>query len=81
MSSGGEKHAAAAIRIKVALDSIQEAQRLIEHAKKALSAVAGMSSERKRVGCLSQQLTWTWFAVSATANRLRRTTRPAPHGK
>jgi len=81
MTSHRERHDAAAIRVKVALDSIQEAQRLIEQAMQALSAVAGMSSERKTLGCLSNRLTWTWFAVSAAAHRLSAQRPPSAHGQ
>jgi hypothetical protein len=81
MTSDGERHDAAAIRVKVALDSIQEAQRLIEQALQALSAVVGMSSERKTVGHLSNRLTWTWFAVSAAAHRFSAQRPPSAHGK
>jgi hypothetical protein len=67
-----ERQPAAASRVDVALRSIQEAQELIEQATHLLSAVAGMHSGCKRLGCLSSQLTWAWFAVAATANRRRR---------
>lgn len=62
-------------RVDVALGSIQEALQLIEDASQALSAIAGMGSERKRLGCLSNQLTWAWFRVAATNNRSRRRAR------
>ena len=48
---------------------------------KVLSALAGMGSERKRLGCLSSQPTWAWFAVTATANRRRRRSSSAPPDK
>jgi len=67
-----EHQAAVASRVDLVLCSIQEAQELIEQARQALSAVAGMDPERMRLGCLSSQLTRAWFAVVATANRRRR---------
>lgn len=73
-----ERQAATAGRVHVALGSIQEAQELIEQARHLLSAVAGMQSGRKRLRCLSSQLTWAWFAVAATANR-RRPSGDYPH--
>jgi hypothetical protein len=72
-----EREAVAHSRVDVALHSIQEAQELLEQARHLLSAVAGMASARKRLGCLSSQLTWAWFAVAATANRRRRCSRSA----
>jgi hypothetical protein len=66
-----ERQAAAASRVDVALRSIQEAQELIEQAKQELSVVAGMGPQRKKLRCLSTQLTRAWFAVAATANRRR----------
>ena len=66
-----ERQPEATSRVDVALHSIQEAQELIEQARHLLSAVAGMHSGRKRLGCLSSQLTWAWFEVAATANRRR----------
>jgi hypothetical protein len=71
----GERQARAARRIEVALDSIQEAQQLVQMASQALAAIAGMGSERKRLACLSHQLTWAWVAVAATNNRARRQAR------
>jgi hypothetical protein len=68
----GERRASAARPAGVALDSIQEAQQLIEKASQALSAIAGMGPQRERLGCLSNQLTWAWFAVAAMNNRARR---------
>lgn len=68
----GERQPAPASRVDLALCSIQEAQQLVEQARQVLSAVAAMGSERKRLACLSSQLTWAWIAVAATANRRRR---------
>jgi hypothetical protein len=80
MTSDRERQAATAIRVRIALDSIDEAQHLIEQAMQALSAVDAMRPEHQKIACLSVRLTWTWFAVNAAANRLRRRARPAPHG-
>ena len=73
-----ERQAAAASRVDLVLCSIQEAQELIEQARQALSTVAGMSPERKRLGCLSSQLTRAWLTVAATANRHWRCSTSAP---
>jgi len=80
MTSYRERQAAAAIRVRIALDSIDEAQRLIEQAMQALSPVDAMRPEHHKIACLSVRLTCTWFAVNAAANRLRRRARPALHG-
>ena len=72
MTPDCERQAAAEIRVQVALDSIQEAQRLIEQATQALSRVDGMIPEWRRVGSIFEQLTQIWHAVGAGANRLRR---------
>jgi hypothetical protein len=81
MTSNGERHAAAALRVKIALDFIQEAQQLTVQAMRALSAVAGMRAERKSVARLSNRLTWTWVAVAAAANRRGHSPCSAPHVK
>jgi hypothetical protein len=75
VSLDGERKAVADRRVDVALSSIQEAQELIEQARQVLSTVAGMGPQRKRLGCLSSQLTWAWVAVVATNNRARRRAR------
>jgi hypothetical protein len=75
MTLNGERQVRAARRIEVALDSIQEAQQLVEKASQALSAIARMGPERKRLRRLSSQLIWTWVAVAATNNRVRRRAR------
>ena len=66
------RQATAEIRVQMALNSIQEAQRLVEQATQALSRVDGMIPEWKRLGSLYDRLHRTWYAVSAGANRLRR---------
>jgi len=71
VSLDGERPAAAASRVDLALCSIQEAQELIEQARQLLSAVPAIGSQRKRLARLSSQLTWAWIAVAATANRRR----------
>jgi hypothetical protein len=72
MTPDRDRQATAEIRVQVALDSIQEALRLIELATQALSRVDGMIPESSRAGSISDHLAHTWFAVSAGANRLRR---------
>jgi len=72
MTSISEEGAARVIRVAAALDSIQEALRHIEQATQALSGVDRMILERKKMHSLSDELTRTWFAVGAAANRLCR---------
>jgi len=72
MSSDRDRQAPAEIRVQLALDSIQEAQRLVEHATQTLSRVDGMIPESKNLGSLSDRLTQAWYAVRAGVNRLRR---------
>lgn len=67
-----DRQAAAETRVQVALDSIQEAHRLIEQATQALSRVDGMIPEWRSAGSVSGRLMQTWYAVAAGANRLRR---------
>ena len=66
-----DRQPAAEIRVKNALDSIEEALRLVEQATQALSRVDGMIPEWERLGSLCDRLQQTWYAVSAGANRLR----------
>lgn len=80
MTSGRHRQAAAATRLRIALDSIDEAHRLIEQAVQALVGVDAMKPEQRKIARLSVRLTWTWFALKAAANRLRRPARPIPHG-
>lgn len=72
LTSDSHRQAAAEVRVHEALDSIQEAQRLIEQAAHALSSLDGMIPEWRNVGSISDRLTQAWYAVSAGANRLRR---------
>ena len=72
MTCNRDRHAAAQIRVQLALDSIQEAQRLIRQAAQALSRVDGMIPESRRAGSIADHLAQTWLTVSAGANRLRR---------
>ena len=81
IASNRQRQAAAAIRVTIALDSIDEAQRLIEQAMQALSTVDAMRPERQKLACLSRRLIWTWFALKAAANRLRHSPSPASHGR
>jgi len=71
-TSDRDRQTAAEIRVHLALDSIQEAQELIEQATQALSRVDGLIPQRRRVAAVSDLLIQTWCALSATANRLRR---------
>jgi hypothetical protein len=66
-----DRRAVAEIRVQMALDSIQEARRLIEQAAQALAGVTGMIPACQRVGSIFDWLTQTWYSVSARANRLR----------
>jgi hypothetical protein len=59
------------LRVAFALDSIQEAQRLIERARAALSSVEGMRPQSRAIAALAGTLTRTWFHTAATASRLR----------
>jgi hypothetical protein len=81
VTSDRQRQAAAPSRLDLVLCSIQEAHELIEQARQTLSPVASMAPERKRLGCVSRQLTRAWFAVVATANRSRRRSRSALPGQ
>ncbi len=65
-------------RVDVVLCNIQEAQELIEQARHLLAAVPDMGSGRKRLACLSADLTCAWLAVAATVKRRRRCSTKAP---
>lgn len=60
------------IPVHLALDSIQEALRLLDHAAQTLSRVDRMIPMSRKLGSLSNQLSQAWFAVSAAANQLQR---------
>jgi hypothetical protein len=79
MTSGRHRQAAAATRLRIALNSIDEAHRLIEQAVQALAGVDAMRPQQRKIARLAVRLTWTWFALKAAANRLRRPPRPTPH--
>jgi hypothetical protein len=81
MTSNSERHAMAADRLQLALDSIDEAQSLVERAARALAGTDSMSRERKRLACLSNRMLWAWIGVRAAANRLQHAAHPAPHRK
>jgi hypothetical protein len=66
-----ERKAAAEGRVEVALASIQEAQRLIERATQALSAVNGLAAEWRKLGTLHDQAKRAWYAVTGKADSLR----------
>lgn len=72
MISDRDRQTTAETRVRLTLDSIQEALRLIERATDALRSVPAMLPERRRLDSLSGHLSQTWFAVSAGVNRLRR---------
>lgn len=72
MTSGRGRQAAAENQLHLALDSIEEAGRLVDQAAQVLSRVEGMIPEWRNLGSISGRLTWAWFAVCAGANRLRR---------
>ena len=67
--------------MRVALDSIQEAQQLLEHASQALARVEGMIPERRRIASLADHLTQTWFALAASTNRIQYKKHPKPTGR
>ena len=69
MTSDPDRQAIAEIRIRMALDSLQQALELVERAAQALTRVGGMLPERRSVGSLSGQLGLTWLAVCAGARR------------
>lgn len=66
------RKAAAEARLKAALDSVDEAQRLLEQAAQALCSVSGMVAEWRRVGKLYDQVRRTWYALAGKGGRLRR---------
>jgi len=66
---------AADARVRVALRSIEDAQRLLEQATQALSSVRGMGLEWRKVGSLHDQVKGSWYAVDRRVSRLVRTGR------
>jgi hypothetical protein len=76
ITSNPDPQAATELHIQRALDSMQEAYELVGQAIQALSRVERMIPRRTGLVSVSDQLTQTWFAVRATANRLRRKGQP-----
>jgi hypothetical protein len=56
--------------VEVALAAIQQAQRLLERATQALSAVNGMTSEWKRLGTLHDRVRGAWYDVTGKSDSL-----------
>lgn len=81
MNTDADRRTAAVTPMRVALDSIQEAQRLLEHASQALARVDGMTPERRRIASLADHLTQTWVAVAASANRIQCENHTKPTGR
>lgn len=63
---------AADARVRVALRSIEDAQRLLDQACQALSSVNGMLLEWQKVGKACDQVKVSWHAVQRKAERLGR---------
>lgn len=70
---------AADVRVRVALRSIEQAQRLLDQACQALSSVNGMLIEWQKVGKACDQAKVSWHAVQRKAERLGRQGRLALH--
>src|SRR5262245_57385161 len=72
---GGERlrarEEAADRRVRVALRSIEEAQRLLDQATQALCSVKGLVIEWKKVGAAYDQVKGCWYAVEKRAVALR----------
>jgi hypothetical protein len=64
------REAAAEVRVAVAVASLREAQRLIEEAAQALSAVNGLVREWRRLDRLHEQVTCSFYAVRGRADSL-----------
>ena len=52
---------AAEVRVEAALACLEHAQRLIEQAAQALSAVGGLGAEGRRVGALHDRVKRAWY--------------------
>jgi hypothetical protein len=61
---------AAEARVEAALASLENAQRLIEQAAQALSAVNGLGAEWRRVGALHDRVRRAWYDVQGRADSL-----------
>lgn len=81
LTSDGWRYVAALNRLNRALDCIDQAQSLVERATQALAAVERARPEHTRLAGLANRLSWTWIALRAAANRLRRSDRSAPHAR
>jgi len=64
------RKAAAEVRVAVAVASLREAQRLIEEAAQALSAVDGLAREWRRLDALHEQVTRSFYDVRGRADTL-----------
>ena len=64
------------IYVQRALDSIQEAERLVSQAVRTLAGVPGLKHEATTLADASGRLTRAWYAVRAAANRLLRQNPP-----
>lgn len=62
---------AAETRVRVALESIEEAQALLELATQALCSVSNMVDEWNRVGDMHDRVKATWYVVEKCAEALR----------
>ncbi len=68
---GAARKAAAEVRVRAALELIQEAQMLLGRASGELSSVVGMVAEWRKVGVRYDQVHGTWYAVERKAAALR----------
>ncbi len=66
------RRALAKMRVEVALESIEEAQRLVDLATQAISAVNGLAPECDRLAALCDHVKRTWCAVNEKAEGLHR---------
>jgi hypothetical protein len=69
---GPNRELGAEPRLRLALDSIQEARRLLDLAAHALSTIAGMRTQQSELGNRARQVHSTWYAVESRASWLRR---------
>jgi hypothetical protein len=66
-----DRAAAAQVRVRVALASIQEAQSLLGQAAQAVCSVNGLAAEWRRVGKLYGQVKRAWYSIDGKAAGLR----------
>lgn len=64
------RKASAEARVMVAVGSLREAQRLLEEAAQALSAVSGLAREWKRLETLHERVTRAFYDVRGRADSL-----------